>query len=286
MGLSGAEEEQRGMMRSSQQAGWCKKPTSLTNSRATLKVVGKTMYTIVLLTITVATGATGNITVSATVGNSSVLTCTPKSNLTMVTWKITPKVGGFCTMGYRADQNKTEQTNCSENINWKLRPDQDPALEIQQVGIAHEGNYTCEVVTGDGNFHETYHLTVLVQPRLSLHCDAQGNPVCEAAAGKPAARISWVPEGNSSSREEGHGNGTVTVLSKFSAHSTNGTDTTCIASHPAGDQSTSIACYPSRKEMDVMVLPSTGRAKWKGRSIHKFMAHKDITGVITRIYAL
>ncbi|KAM6310128.1 cell surface glycoprotein CD200 receptor 1-A-like [Aegotheles albertisi] len=253
---------------------------------AEMKIAGKTTCVFVLLTITMATRALGDTTVSATVGNSSVLTCAPTSNIIMIIWKITPKVGGSCTMGYRADQNKTERTNCSDSINWKFRPDQDPALEIQQVGIAHEGIYTCEVATRDENFHETYHLTVLVQPRLSLHCDAQGNPVCEAVAGKPAARISWVPEGNSSSREEGHGNGTVTVLSKFSAHSTNGTDTTCIASHPAGDQSTSIACYPSRKEMDVVALHSTGRATWKGRSIHKFMAHKDITGVITQICAL
>ncbi|KAF1668160.1 hypothetical protein FQA23_0012275, partial [Aptenodytes patagonicus] len=176
------------------------------------------------------------------VGNSSVLTCPPKSNTTMVTWKISPKVGGPCTLGYRADQNKTDRTNCSDSMNWKFRPDRDPALEIRQVGIAHEGSYTCEVVATEGNFHKTYHLTVLVPPRLTLYCDDQGTPVCKAAAGKPAAQVSWVLESNSTPKEEGHDNGTVTVLSKFTAYSTNVTNTTCVVSHPAGNQSKSIAC--------------------------------------------
>ncbi|NXE20151.1 MOR1A protein, partial [Ardeotis kori] len=176
------------------------------------------------------------------VGTSCVLTCPPKSNTTMVTWKINPKAGGPCTLGYRADQNKTDSTNCSGSTNWRFRPDWDPALQIQQVGRAHEGNYTCEVVATEGNFHKTYHLTVLVPPRLTLYCDDHGNPVCEAAAGKPAAQISWVPESNSTPEEEGHDKGTVTVLSKFTAHSTDMTNTTCIVSHPAGNQSKSIAC--------------------------------------------
>ncbi|NWX48266.1 MOR1A protein, partial [Steatornis caripensis] len=176
------------------------------------------------------------------VGNSPVLTCPPKSNLTMITWKISPRVGGPCALGYRADHNKTDRTNCSDSMNWRFRPDCDPALEIRQVGVAHEGDYTCEVVATEGNFHKTYHLIVLVPPRLTLYCDDQGNPVCEAAAGKPAAQISWVLESNSTPREEGHDNGTVTVRSKLTARSTNLTNTTCVVSHPAGNQSKSIAC--------------------------------------------
>ncbi|XP_075023393.1 cell surface glycoprotein CD200 receptor 1-A-like [Calonectris borealis] len=211
-----------------------------------MKIAGKTVCVFVLLTITKVTRTVGNDKVTVTVGNSSVLTCPPKSNITMVTWKINPKVGGPCTLGYRADQNKTDRTNCSDSMNWKFRPDRDPALEIRQVGIAHEGNYTCEVVATEGNFHKTYHLTVLVPPRLTLYCDDHGNPVCEAAAGRPAAQVSWVLESNSTPKEEGHDNGTVTVLSKFTAHSTNVTNITCIVSHPAGNQSKSIACRPSK----------------------------------------
>ncbi|XP_010158283.1 PREDICTED: cell surface glycoprotein CD200 receptor 1-B-like, partial [Eurypyga helias] len=79
-------------------------------------------------------------------------------------------------------------------------------------------------------------------PRLTLFCDEHGNPTCQAAAGKPAARISWVLENNSTPKEQDHDNGTVTVLSKLTAYRTNGTNTACIVYHPAGNQSKSIAC--------------------------------------------
>ncbi|XP_064906018.1 cell surface glycoprotein CD200 receptor 1-B-like [Columba livia] len=210
------------------------------------------MHAIVLLSITAVSGVTGNSRVSATVGNSSVLVCSLKSNTTLVKWKISPKTGGSCTLGYRADQNKTDRTNCSDSVNWKFRPDRDPALEIQQVGIVHEGNYTCEVVATEGNFHKTYHLTVLVPPRLILHCDDHGNPVCEAEAGKPPAQISWDLESNSTPREEVHDDGTVTVVSTFTAHGTNVTNTICIVSHPTGNQSKSIACRPSKNSAWVL----------------------------------
>ncbi|NXK53560.1 MOR1A protein, partial [Chauna torquata] len=176
------------------------------------------------------------------VGHDAVLSCPNKPDIAMVTWKISPSIGGPCTLGYRADQNKTDRTNCSDSMNWKSRPDQDHALQIQQVGMADEGNYSCEVVNEEGNFHRTYHLTVLVPPRLTLYCDDRGNPVCEAAAGKPAAEISWVPESNSTPKADDHDNGTVTVLSRFTAHSANGKDTTCIVSHATLKETKSIAC--------------------------------------------
>ncbi|NXG80116.1 MOR1A protein, partial [Baryphthengus martii] len=176
------------------------------------------------------------------VGSSSLLTCPPNSNITMVAWKINPKIGGPCTLAYRPDKNKTHTTNCSDSMNWKFRTEQELALEIRRVGIAHEGNYTCEVAGKEGNFHKRYRLTVLVPPRLMLYCDGHGNPICEAAAGKPPAQISWVPEGNATHKEEGHDNGTVTVLSRFTICSTNMINATCIVSHPSGKQSKSIAC--------------------------------------------
>ncbi|KAM6098878.1 cell surface glycoprotein CD200 receptor 1 isoform 2-T2 [Theristicus caerulescens] len=225
---------------------------------ADMKIAGKTVCVFVLLTITKVTRTVGNNSVSVTVGNSSVLACPSKSNITMVTWKISPKVGGPCTLGYRADRNETNRTNCSDSMNWKFTPDCNPALEIRQVGIAHEGNYTCEVVATEGNFHKTYNLTVLVPPRLTLYCDDHGNPVCEAAAGKPAAQISWVLDSNSTPKEEVHDNGTVTVLSKFRALSSNMTNTTCIVSHPAGNQSESKACGPSKHSFIPYVSIITG----------------------------
>ncbi|NXY35843.1 MOR1A protein, partial [Pomatorhinus ruficollis] len=176
------------------------------------------------------------------VGDSSVLTCLIKENTTMLTWIINSKAGGPCVLVYRNDTKMTHRTNCSDNINWTFRAGLAPALEIQQVGIAQEGTYSCEVAARDGNFRTTYHLIVLAPPRPSLYCDEQGSPVCEAAAGKPPAQLSWVPESSSRAEEKYHDNGTVTVLSKFTACSTNGTNvTTCMVSHPAGNWSQSIA---------------------------------------------
>lgn len=75
--------------------------------------------------------------------------------------------------------------------------------------------------------------------------------MCEAAAGKPPAQLSWVPESSSTAEEKGHDNGTVTVLSRFTASSTSVTNmtnvTTCMVSHPAGNWSQSIAhCSPGK----------------------------------------
>ncbi|NXM90452.1 MOR1B protein, partial [Oenanthe oenanthe] len=177
------------------------------------------------------------------VGDSSVLTCLIKGQISMLTWTITPKAGSSCTLVYRIDTNMTHRQNCSDNINLTFRAGLAPALEIQHVEIAQEGIYLCDVASTDGNFHSMYNLTVLAPPRLSLYCDQQGSPVCEAAAGKPPAQLSWGPESSSTAQEEHHDNGTVTVLSRFTACSTNVTNvTTCMVSHPAGNWSQSIAC--------------------------------------------
>ncbi|NXH95153.1 MOR1A protein, partial [Pachycephala philippinensis] len=180
------------------------------------------------------------------IGDSSVLTCPLKGAIIMLTWRTSPKAGGLCSLVYRADMNMTNRTNCSDNINLTFRPGLAPALEIRHVGIAQEGNYNCDVVSTEGNFPTTYHLTVLVPPRPRLYCDEQGSPVCEAAAGKPPAQLSWLPESNCTAEEEGHDNGTVTVLSRFTAGSTRVTNvtnvTTGMVSHPAGNWNQSIAC--------------------------------------------
>ncbi|XP_048800888.1 cell surface glycoprotein CD200 receptor 1 isoform X1 [Lagopus muta] len=229
-------------MGNSQQAGWCKKPASPMKTRAALEVVRSTTWTIVLLTSTAVTGATGINRVSAHLGHSAVMTCSNKTNITMVTWKTSPKTGRQCTLAYLIDSNKTEKINCSDRINWRSRPDWDHALEIQQVAMADEGNYTCEVVNADGNFHNPYHLTVLVYPRMALYCDDHGNPVCEAETEKPAAEISWVPQSNSTPRADSHSNGTVTVLSRFAARSSDGKNATCIVSHTTLNETKSIDC--------------------------------------------
>ncbi|POI29025.1 hypothetical protein CIB84_007225, partial [Bambusicola thoracicus] len=187
--------------------------------------------------------------VSANLGQSTVMTCHNKTNISMVTWKINPKTEGQCTLAYRMDLNRKERSNCSDRINWRSRPDWDQALEIQQVGVADEGNYTCEVVNADGNFHDVYHLTVLVAPRMALYCDDHGNPVCEAETVKPAAEISWVPESNSTPTADSHTNGTVTVVSRLAAHSTNGKNPTCIVSHATLNETKSIDCSSSYRDL-------------------------------------
>ncbi|NXU91908.1 MOR1A protein, partial [Xiphorhynchus elegans] len=172
-------------------------------------------------------------------GDNAVLDCPDKPNATLVTWKISPKVGSYCTLGYRADMNETNRTSCSDSMNWKLRPDVDPTLEIRQVGIAQEGNYTCEVVTGEGNFHKMYHLTVLGKG-FSLHLQFSKGPYLglDIQSSSPSAP----QEISSPLEEQGHISGTVTVLSRFTACSTNVTSTTCMVFHPAGNWSESIDC--------------------------------------------
>ncbi|XP_071428392.1 cell surface glycoprotein CD200 receptor 1-A-like [Pithys albifrons albifrons] len=223
-----------------------------------MKIIAKTVCLFVLLTVTIVMRSAGNNRVSVTMGDNTVLTCPLKPNITMVIWKIDPKVGGHCRLGYRTDKNETNTTNCSDNMNWNSRPDVNTSLEIRHVGIAQEGNYTCEVVSTEGNFHKMYHLSVLVPPRPRLYCDAQGTPVCEAATGLPAAHISWVLGDNSLPEEEGYDNGTVTVLSRFTACSTNMTATTCMVFHPTGKWSESIACCPSKEvsfKLYVYIIP-------------------------------
>lgn len=107
-----------------------------------------------------SSGNTNTVLVT-TVGDSPVLTCLIKENTTMFKWTINSEVEGLCNLVYRTDRNETHRGNCSDNINLKFRAGLPSALEIRQVGIAQEGNYSCEMASKDGNFQTTYNLTVL-----------------------------------------------------------------------------------------------------------------------------
>ncbi|XP_010226456.1 PREDICTED: cell surface glycoprotein CD200 receptor 1-A-like, partial [Tinamus guttatus] len=208
-----------------------------------MTIAGKTLCVSLLLIIAKLMGTVGNIREeTAAVGGSLVLTCPNKSEVLLVTWKIKPKAGGHCILGYRADWKQSNRTNCTENITWKSGPEHDPALQIQPVQRASEGNYTCETAAGAGNFHMTYHLTVLVPPKVAVYCDSRGNPVCQAAAGKPPARISWVPRSSSSPEHEDLGDGTATVRSTFMGNGSDVKNATCLVSHPAMNHNQSVAC--------------------------------------------
>ncbi|XP_039398605.1 cell surface glycoprotein CD200 receptor 1 isoform X1 [Mauremys reevesii] len=182
-----------------------------------------------------------NIRVSKIAGSSVNLTCgdVSRADLVSVVWKIRLRTGNHCSLAYRTDLNKTDRTNCSERLDWKSSPETDCALQIRQVSLTDEGSYICETVTSGGNLHRTYTLTVLVPPEVTLTCDSNGTAVCKAAAGKPAAQISWDPNGEPRTELENHTDGTVTVLSTYSPKETG---ITCLVSHPARNTSQSKEC--------------------------------------------
>ncbi|XP_065429692.1 cell surface glycoprotein CD200 receptor 1-B-like [Chrysemys picta bellii] len=179
--------------------------------------------------------------VSKIAGSSINLNCSNVSmvDLVSVVWKIRPRTGNHCQLVYRRDLNKTNKTNCSERMDWKYSPETDSALQIRQVTLTDEGCYSCETATSDGTFNQTYTLTVLIPPVVTLTCDSNGTAVCKAAAGKPAAQVSWDPNGDPRTKLENHTNGTVTVLSIYSPRETS---ITCLVSHPAWNTSQSKEC--------------------------------------------
>lgn len=81
-----------------------------------------------------------------------------------------------------------------------------------------------------------------VPPEVTLTCNSNWTAVCKAAAGKPAAWISWDPNGDARNQSETHTNGTKTVLSTYTISSPKETNITCVVSHLAGNTSQSKEC--------------------------------------------
>ncbi|KAM7179643.1 cell surface glycoprotein CD200 receptor 1-A-like isoform 2-T2 [Macrochelys suwanniensis] len=197
--------------------------------------------------------ANANIRVSKIAGSSVNLTCGDVSrvDLILVIWKIRPSTGNHCTLAYRTDLNKTDRRNCSERMDWKSSPETDSALQIRQVRLTDEGRYSCETSNSVGTFNQTYTLTVLVPPEVNLTCHRNGTAVCQAAAGKPAAQISWDPNGDPRTELDNHTDGTVTVLSIYSPKETS---ITCLVSHPAWNMSQSKECPSDNGNMFLQYL--------------------------------
>ncbi|KAG6925494.1 cell surface glycoprotein CD200 receptor 1-B-like [Chelydra serpentina] len=131
-------------------------------------------------------------------------------------------------------------------MTWESSPYHDPALQIHPVRLADEGNYTCEIATGDGTFCLVSALTVLVPPAVTLTHDNNGVVVCQASAGKPAAEISWAQEnGHSTENKTHHTNGTVTTLSSMSMINSTNAHVTCLVTHPAMNQTQTIELSPN-----------------------------------------
>ncbi|XP_023381381.1 cell surface glycoprotein CD200 receptor 1-like [Pteropus vampyrus] len=183
-----------------------------------------------------------NVSQSVLVDTKVVLPCHPtllKTELT--TWEIILRDKPPCTRAYRRDTNETRELNCTDKrITWAFRPDQNSTLQIDPVAIAHDGYYGCQTVTLDGDFHVGYHLQVSVAPEVTLFQSKNKTVVCKAIAGKPAAQISWTPEGDCVTEQEYLDNGTVTVQSTCHWADSDVSTVSCSVSHWTGNKSQSI----------------------------------------------
>ncbi|KAI5948607.1 Cell surface glycoprotein CD200 receptor 1 [Manis javanica] len=194
---------------------------------------------------------------SVPVDTKAVLCCPPilLTAVVVATWEITFRDNSSCTRAYRRDNNETKDSNCMDTrITWVSRPDQNPALQIDPVATTHDGNYTCEMVTPNGNFRHGYYLQVLVPPEVTLFQSGNGTTVCKAAAGKPAAQISWTPEGTCVTEQEHWDDGTVTVQSTCSWEGHRVPNVSCSVSHVTGNKSLSLALGPGTQTPDLKIL--------------------------------
>ncbi|XP_070099934.1 cell surface glycoprotein CD200 receptor 1 isoform X4 [Equus caballus] len=163
------------------------------------------------------------------------------TSMVVTAWQIILRGKLSCTRAYRRDRNETKEGNCTdERITWASRPDENLALQIDPVATTHDGFYMCQMVTPDGNFHRGYHLQVLVPPEVTLLQSKNGTTVCRAAAGKPAAQISWTPEGDCVTEQEHWANGTVTVQSTCRWEDHPLSNVSCSVSHVTGNKSLSL----------------------------------------------
>ncbi|XP_047648473.1 cell surface glycoprotein CD200 receptor 1-like isoform X1 [Phacochoerus africanus] len=182
-----------------------------------------------------------NISLPVLVDTTAELYCPPVLWTTVVvaTWEIVLRDKAPCFRAYRADTNETTSGNCTdERIIWSSRLDQNPALQIGPVAVTHDGYYRCQKVAPNGNFHRGYHLQVLVPPEVTLVQSENGTVVCMAVAGKPAAQISWTPEGDCVTEQNPHwGNGTVTVRSMCYWKARHVPNVSCTVSHVTGNKS-------------------------------------------------
>lgn len=176
---------------------------------------------------------------------TKVLLCCPSVSLTkaiVITWVITLRGQPSCIISYKVDTMETNETNCwDRSITWAPTPDIPRNLQISAVALQHDGHYSCEIALPDGHFQNIYDLQVLVPPEVTHFPGENRTAVCEAIAGKPAAQISWTPDGDCVTKNESHSNGTVTVRSTCHWEQSNVSAVFCVVSHlTTGNQSLSI----------------------------------------------
>ncbi|XP_017403260.1 cell surface glycoprotein CD200 receptor 1 isoform X1 [Cebus imitator] len=192
-----------------------------------------------------------NISWPILMGKNAVLCCPITLKYLIITWEIILKDQPSCKKAYKKETNETKETNCTdERITWVSRPDQNLDLQIRPVAITHDGYYRCIMGAPGGNFYHGYHLEVLVTPEVTLFQSRNGTVVCKAVAGKPAAQISWIPEGDCVTEQKCWNNGTVTVKSACHWEGHNVSTVTCRVSHLTGNRS-----------LDIELLPVAGAKK-------------------------
>nr|XP_048278452.1 cell surface glycoprotein CD200 receptor 5-like isoform X3 [Myodes glareolus] len=184
-----------------------------------------------------------NTTLLVQMGAKALLCCPalPETKAVLIIWVIAPRGQPPCRISYRVDTKEIKETNCTDRrITWTFTPDQSPELQINAVALDHDGLYSCEMLTLQGNFLRRYDLQVLVPPTVSLLPGENRTAVCEAIAGKPAAQIFWTPDGDHVTKKESHSNGTVTVRSTYHWEQNNVSAVFCFVSHLTGNLTLSI----------------------------------------------
>ncbi|XP_016055589.1 PREDICTED: cell surface glycoprotein CD200 receptor 1 [Miniopterus natalensis] len=183
-----------------------------------------------------------NTSLPVLVDKKAVLSCStvPLKNVLLTTWEIILGDKPPCIRAHRRDKHEATKTNCTDRrMTWFYRNEQN-ILQIDPVVITDDGYYRCQAVTPDGNFHYGYQLRVLVAPEVTLSPSKNRTALCKAAAGKPAAQISWTPEGDCVLEHEYWGNGTVTVQSRCHWAESNVSIVSCSVSHETGNRTQSI----------------------------------------------
>ncbi|KAM6223972.1 cell surface glycoprotein CD200 receptor 1-like [Rhynchocyon petersi] len=195
----------------------------------------------------------GNTSLSVLVNTKAVLLCPPHSltALLVVTWKILLRDNTSCTKAYSREKNEITDTNCIDSrITWISRPDQNASIQIDPVAITHDGTYTCKMTSPKGTFCHDYHIQVLAPPQVTMSVTKNRTAVCKAAEGKPAAQISWTPEGSCVTIEqEGQGKGEVSVQSECHWEDSSVSTVTCFVSHLTGNKTLSLELQPVADEM-------------------------------------
>lgn len=184
-----------------------------------------------------------NTTLFVPMGEKVRLCCPvlPMTKTILIQWVITLRGQSLCRISYSVERKETNKTNCTDRRNtWVFTPDQGPDLLISAVALAHDGFYSCEIAEAAGNFQKRYDLQVLVPPTVTLFPEENRTAVCEAIAGKPAAQIFWIPDGNHVTKQESHSNGTVTVRSTYHWEQNNVSAVFCFVSHLTGNMTLSI----------------------------------------------